>query len=88
MVYVAGCAMVIRRSFLVGLLNCLGDCDWLFVLSHTIAIRSIRLVLFNRESLIGWLAIFTCFSCCDSNSPVLSGRTVVCLLLRDADSLG
>ena len=85
---VAGCVMVIRRSFLVGLLNCLGDCDWLFVLGHAMVIRPICLVLCDRDSLVCCLAIFTRFSCCDLNSPVLFGRTVTRLLLRDTDLLG
>ena len=85
---VAGCAVVICRLFLVGPLNCLGDCDWLFVLDHgAMVIRPICLVLCDRDSLVGWLAIFTRFSCCDSNSLVLTGRVVICLLLRDAYTL-
>ena len=78
----------IRWSFLVGLLNCLGDCDWLFVLGHAMVQCLIRLVLCDCDLLVVWLAIFTRFSCCDSNSLVLSGTTVDHLLLRDADSLG
>ena len=39
-------------------------------------------------TLVGWLAIFIRFSCCDANLPVLTSRIVVCLLLRDAYTLG
>ena len=85
---VAGCAIVICRSFLVGLLNRLDDCDWLFVLGHTMVIRLIRFVLRGRDSLIGWLATFTCFSCCDSNSLALFGRNAIRLLLHDTGLLG
>ena len=86
---VAGCAMVIHRSFLVGLLTRLGDYDWLFVLGHAMVIRPMCCVHWDRDSLVGWLEMFTCFSCCNSNLPVLSGRTVVRLfLLCDADLLG
>ena len=88
MFQVAGCAMVIHQFFLIGPLNRLGDCDWLFALGHAMVIRPICLVLCNRESHVGWLAIFTRFSCCDSNSPVFSGRNVIRHLLLDADSLG
>ena len=85
---VVGCAVVICRSFLVGALNRLGYCDWLFVLGHAMVIRRFRLVIRDRDLLVGWLAIFTRFSCCDSSLPVLSGRSVICLLLRNAASLG
>ena len=84
---VAGCAMVIHRSCLVGLLDYLGDCEWLCMLGHAMVNHTIRLVLCNHDLLVGWLAIFTRFLCCNSNSLVLSGRTVIRLLLGDADSL-
>ena len=48
---VAGCVMVICRSFLVGLLNRLGDCDSLFVLGTVMVICPIRLVLRDRDLL-------------------------------------
>ena len=50
-------------------------------------IRPTCLVLRDCDSLVGWLAIFTRFSFCDSNSPALTGRIVICLSLRDGDSL-
>ena len=41
------------RSFLVGLLNCLGDCGCFFVLGHAMVIRPIRLVLHDHRLLAG-----------------------------------
>ena len=69
---VAGCAMVICGFFMVGMLNRLGGCDWLFVLGHAMVIRPIRLVLCNRDSRVDWLAIFTRFSCCNSIIIILN----------------
>ena len=54
------------------------------MLGHAMVIHPIRLVLCDHDSLVGWLVMFTCFLCCDSNLPFLSSRTVICLLLRNA----
>ena len=58
------------------------------MLGHAMVIHPICLVLCDCNLLVGWLVIFTRFLFCDSNPPVLSGRTVIRLLLRDADSPG
>ena len=60
--------------------------DLLF--GHAIVICSSCLALRDRDSLVGRLAIFTLSLCCNSNSPVLTGGIVVCLLLMVDDTYG
>ena len=50
---VACCAIVIRRSFLVGLLDRLANCDWLLMLGHAMVIHPICLVLRDLDLLVG-----------------------------------
>ena len=92
---VGGCVMVIRLAFhdyelpflWLAVLNFYCDCDC-FVFGHAIVIHPMCLALRDCDSLVGWRAIFIRFLCCDCKLPILSGRIVICLLLRDDDSLG